>query len=129
LVLALAAAYLGVQLLLPLFVAARPGFAPRDFSWDMFSHRLSCAQLELRARVNGGDWFAVPLHEDFGSWGQLARVLVPERLTPYTRHVCAKLRTAHAGRVELHVLTRCREDVSGWTQLTDPQRDYCAVAR
>jgi hypothetical protein len=127
LLVALAASYLGLQIALPLWVATRPGFAVRDFSWDMFSHRLSCEKLELRARVPAGPWFSVPLHTDFGSWAQLARVLEAHRLAAYARYRCDRLKIALRSDVELHILATCREDASEPTTIADPGRDYCVV--
>ena len=88
----LAAGYLVVQLLLPLVVAARPGSAAHDFSWDMFSYHLTCAKVAAAARPRGGDWEPVRLQSDFSNWMQLSRVLVPGRLDAYAARVCQRLR-------------------------------------
>lgn len=124
---ALVACYLLAQLGLPLIVVARPGPTWRDFSWDMFSHRLSCSKLDAIARPRGGVWGSVPMGRDFRSWAQVSRVLVPARLEAYARYLCRTLRTELRRDVELHFIAECREDRRGPTlHMVDEARNYCA---
>jgi hypothetical protein len=123
----LVACYLLGQLGLPLIVVARPGHTWRDFSWDMFSHRLSCSKLDAVARPRGGTWGTVQLSRDFSSWAQVSRVLVPARLEAYARYLCRILRTELGRDAELHFIAECHEDRQGPTfHMADEKRDYCA---
>jgi hypothetical protein len=123
---ACAGAYLLVQVALPLLILRRPGHPSRDFSWDMFSHYLSCTRLDARARVHGGPLRGVRLDADFGSWSQLSRVLADGRLEAYAQHLCRTLRSELAAPVELYFIAECRQDRRGPAKsVVDPERDYC----
>jgi hypothetical protein len=123
---AVGAAYVLWQLLLPAVIAARPGRAGRDFSWDMFSHHLSCRRLEGRARVPEGAWEMVSFADDFATYAQLTRVLVPGRAELYAHHLCDRLRRQLGRAVELNIITECHADRDGpWTPLIDPAKNYC----
>ena len=123
---AVIAVHLAVQVVLPFAILARPGSRPRDFSWDMFSHRLSCSKLEVVARTKGGPWEGVRLDLDFVNWAQLSRVLLPGRLEAYCLDLCRKLKEEEHSSIELRLITECREDRDGPSfPVADPARDYC----
>jgi len=123
---ALIACYLAVQLALPLFVVARPGPTWRDFSWDMFSRSVRCGKVDAVARTPRGAG-SVRLSEDFGSWAQLNRVLLPGRLEAYAAHLCPILQRELGAPVELPFVAECHDDRRGPTlDLVDSRRDYCA---
>jgi hypothetical protein len=124
----LAASFLLVQAAVPLILLARPAPRSTDFSWDMFSHSLSCTRVEARARPQGGEWGGVRLDLDFENWAQFVRVLVPARLDAYASHLCETLRSEMQRPVELRFVIECRDDRSGSTvSLVDPTRDYCST--
>jgi hypothetical protein len=126
----LAACYLLLQIALPLILLARPGRRPADFSWDMFSHRLSCSKIEARANVPGGRSGSVRLDLDFTSWAQASRVFFPGRIEDYGRYLCEQLRIGEGRSVELHFLVECRDDRHGPLRpVVDPNRDYCKDLR
>ena len=126
---AVGAAYVLGQLLLPAVIAARPGRVARDFSWDMFSHHLSCRRLEGRVRVHEGAWEPVSFADDFATYAQLTRVLVPGRVELYAHYLCDRLRRRRGRSVELNIITECHTDRDGpWTPLIDPAKNYCAGA-
>src|SRR5258708_29674286 len=87
----LAGCYLLIQLVAPPVVMARPAPRSTDFSWDMFSHGLTCSRFDVVARAQGGSWGGVRLDLDFGSWAQVSRVLLAPRLERYASYLCARL--------------------------------------
>ncbi|MFT3926848.1 MAG: hypothetical protein QM778_30160 [Myxococcales bacterium] len=121
--------FLLLQLALPAIVLSRNGVTGHDFSWDMFSHHLSCAQVEAYGSMPSGARFEVTLGNDFPNWAQLSRVLTPERFAQYaTTWLCPRLRERHGSPVALHVATRCREQRKGpWFALLDERRDFCGA--
>lgn len=124
----LALGYVICQVVLPLIVIVRPGLTSRDFSWDMFSHRLSCSKFEAVTNARDESWARFRLEVDFSSWAQLSRVFPPDRLQRYANSVCRRLRVAEPGApVQLYFVSACRSDRGDpELPLVDPQRDYCS---
>ncbi len=124
----LAGSFLLVQAVLPLILLARPAPRSTDFSWDMFSHSLSCSRLEARARPRGGAWGDVRLDLDFEGWSQFVRVLLPPRLEAYASHLCETMRSELERPVEVRFVVECRDDRNvAAVSLVDPTRDYCST--
>src|SRR5438552_1788662 len=88
----------------------RPGPTWRDFSWDMFSHGLSCEKLDAIAQTPHGVLGSVRLDLDFASMSQVSRVLLPGRLEAYASGLCAKLRSEAGEPVQLRFIASCRDD-------------------
>lgn len=126
---ALGAGYVLWQLLLPAVIAVRPGRAGRDFSWDMFSHHLSCRRLEGSLRGPDGSRESVSLTDDFATYAQLTRVLVPGRVEHYAHRLCQRLQEQRGRAVELNIISECQTDRDGpWVPLLDPAKNYCLGA-
>jgi hypothetical protein len=123
----LAAAFLLVQLAVPLAVIASRSGTDRDFAWDMFSSQLRCEKLDALVKPQGKLWGSLRWDVDFSSWAQLRRVLSPARFERYAQRLCQALRAEHGSPVELYVQSECRNDRDQAPfAILDPHRDFCS---
>jgi len=129
LVAAFALAYFAVQLTVPLVTALEhTSESPSDFSWDMFSYRVSCPTLVAGAVPDGERPQRIALDDLFARSAQLRRVLYPERIEALARYLCPKLQRDHSGHVQLRLWIECQFGPDEPpTPMTDRNRDYCAT--
>ena len=124
----LAFAYFALQVGIPAAIwSARSPAVPSDFSWDMFSTRVTCPTLVIGAVPASGPPRRIPTDALFSKSAHLRRVLYPERIHALAEHLCPKLAAEDSGHVELRMWIECVYAPDGEpVRITDRSRDYCA---
>lgn len=120
-------AYFALQVAIPLYSMLLPREdVSGDFSWDMFSRRMTCDALSASLELPNGAVKPLRLDRAFES-PQLRRLLHRPRLEHFARYVCDGFSARHDGPVALFLRADCRYERDAATvALADPSRNYCA---